>query len=70
MYSSDELFQRSPEGYFDDYWINKYENNTRVSIETIHHGSTNIILPVTREMFPFDDVIMKIIVRPPRVCID
>ena len=55
MYSSDESFQRSREGYF---WClfpelrsnegNKYQNNTPVSAETVRHESTYIILFLTR----------------------
>ena len=45
MYSSDELFQRSREGYFGVY---AYQNNTRVSAETVRHESTYIILFLTR----------------------
>ena len=41
MYTSDELFQRSREGYFG--LINKHQNNTRVSVETVRHESTYII---------------------------
>ena len=55
MYSSDELFQRSREGYFGVYFpsceatreINT-KNYTRVSIKTIRHESTYIILFLTR----------------------
>ena len=36
MYSSDELFQRSREGYFGVY-LNKHQNNTRVCAETVRH---------------------------------
>ena len=55
MYSSDELFQGSREGYF---WClfpelrsnegNKHQNNTRVSAETVRQESTYIILFLTR----------------------
>ena len=41
MYSSDELFQRSREGYFGVY--NKHQNNTQVSAETVRHERTCII---------------------------
>ena len=43
MYSSDELFQRSREGYFGVFpesqskKINKLQNNTRMSAETVCH---------------------------------
>ena len=55
MYSSDELFQRSREGYFYVYLpsceatreINT-KNNTRVSTETVRHEITYIILFLTR----------------------
>ena len=99
MNSSDELFQRSWEGYFGV----KALNNTRTSAEKVRHDSTYIILfrlsqalqqrhnepgdvsnhhphdylghcevnspltgeyphngPVTRKMFPFDDVIIPL----------
>ena len=64
MYSSDESFQRSREGYFGVYFPsceatreintqitlegNKYPKNTRVSAETVRHESTYIILFLTR----------------------
>ena len=47
MYSSGELFQRSREGYFSGY-LNKHQNNTRVSAETIRLESTHVILFLTR----------------------
>ena len=31
MYSSGELFLRSREGYFFGFFMNKHQNNTRVS---------------------------------------
>ena len=46
MYPSDELFQRSQEGYFGVYF--KFQNNTRQSAETVRHESTYIILFLTR----------------------
>ena len=55
MYSSDEPFQRSQEGYFwclfPELRSNegiKYQNNTRVSAETVRQESTYIILFLTR----------------------
>ena len=50
MYSSDDLFQRSREGFF--VFISrvakqpgkKHKNNTRVSAEMVRHESTYIIL--------------------------
>ena len=45
MYSSDELFQRSREGYSGVY---KHQNNTRVSAETVGHEGIYIILFITR----------------------
>ena len=55
MYSSDESFQRSREGLL---WClfpelrsnegNKYQNNTRVSAETVRHESAYSILFLTR----------------------
>ena len=46
-YSSDELFQRSREGYDGVYWWsnkgNIHQNNTRVSAEAVRHESTYII---------------------------
>ena len=45
MYSSDELFQRSREGHFGVY---KYQNNTRVSAETVRHESTYSFLFLIR----------------------
>ena len=54
MYSSDELFQRSREGYFGVYFPSceatreiNIKNNTRVSAETVCHESTYIILFLT-----------------------
>ena len=44
MYSSDELYQRSQEGYLG----NEHQNNTRVSAETIRDETTYIILAFTR----------------------
>ena len=44
---SDKLFQRSQEDHFDDY-LNKHQNNTQVSTETVHHESTYIILFFTQ----------------------
>ena len=50
MYSSDDLFQRSREGFlclFPELRSNegnKHKNNTRVSAETVRHESTYIIL--------------------------
>ena len=44
MYSSDELFQHSQEGYF----CVKHKNNTRASAETVYHESTYIILFLIR----------------------
>ena len=41
-----QLFQRSREGYFGV--LNKYQNNTGVSAETVRHESTYIILFLTR----------------------
>ena len=62
MYSSDESFQRSREGYF---WClfpelrsnegNKYQNNPRVSAETVRHESTYIILFLTRHNESIND---------------
>ena len=56
MYSSDELFHRSREGYFCVYlpsweatWKIEYKNNTRMSAETVdRHESAYIILFLTR----------------------
>ena len=53
MYSSDELFQRSQDGYFGVYFPtsqlgNKHQNDTRVRAETVFHESTYIILFITR----------------------
>ena len=48
MYSSDEPFQRSQEGYFG-------VNNTRVSTETVRHESTYIILFLTRHNESIND---------------
>ena len=42
MYSSDELFQHSREGYFGVY--TKHQNNTRVSAKTVRQKSTYIAL--------------------------
>ena len=54
MYSSDELFQRTEEGYFGAYFPSceatreiKDRINTRVSAETGRHKSTYIILFLT-----------------------
>ena len=62
MYLSDELFQRSREGYFAVYFpsckatreINT-KNNTRVSAETVRHESTYIILFLTRQNESIND---------------
>ena len=55
MYSSDELFQRSREGYFGVSFPsceatreNEHQNNTWVSTETVRHESTYIIIFLTR----------------------
>ena len=55
MYSSDELFQRSREGYFWCFFPelrsnegNKHQNTTQVSAETVRHDSTYIVLFLTR----------------------
>ena len=48
MHSSDELFQRSREGYLGVYYSNKHQNNTWVSAETVRRESTYIILFLTR----------------------
>ena len=53
MCSSDELFQHSHEGHFGVY--NKYQNNTRVSAETVCHESTYIILFLTRHNESIND---------------
>ena len=53
MFSSDELFQSSREGYFGVY--NKHQNNTRVSAETVRHESTYIILFLTRQNESIND---------------
>ena len=62
MYSSDELFQRSREGYFWCLFLelrsnegNKHQNNTRVSAETVRHESTYIILFLTRHNESIND---------------
>ena len=56
MYSSDESFQRSREGYFDVYFPScEYQNNTRVSAETVRHESTYIILFLTRHNESIND---------------
>ena len=47
MYSSDESFQRSREGYFWCLFL-ELRKNTRVSAETVRHESTYIILSLTR----------------------
>ena len=47
MYSSNELFQRSREGYLGVY-DNKHQNNTRMSAETVRRESVCIILFHTR----------------------
>ena len=46
MHSSDELFQRSQEGYLGVYFPS-CKNNTRVNAETIIPESTYIILFLT-----------------------
>ena len=51
MYSSYELFQGSPEGYFGVHFPscwNKHQNNTKMSAETVRCESTYIILFLTR----------------------
>ena len=55
MYSSDELFQRSREGYYLCLFPelrsnegNKHKNNIRVGAEAVRHESTYIILFLTR----------------------
>ena len=51
MYSIDELFQRSREGYLGELRSNdgnKYQNNIRVSAGPVHHESTYIVLFLTR----------------------
>ena len=53
MYSSDELFQRSREGYFCVYY--KHKNNTQVNAETVRHESTYIILFLTRHSESIND---------------
>ena len=62
MYSSDELFQRSREGYFlclfpelRNNKENEHKNNTRVSAETVRHESTYIILFLTRRNESIND---------------
>ena len=51
MYLSDNLFQRSQEGYFGVYLQsnegNKHQDNTWVSAETVRHKSTYISLFLT-----------------------
>ena len=48
MCLSDKLFQHSQEGCFCMYFSgNKYQNNTRVSAETVCHESTHITLFLT-----------------------
>ena len=62
MYSSNELFQRSREGYFCVYFpsceatmdINA-KNNNRVGAETVRHESTYIILFLTRHNESIND---------------
>ena len=62
MYSSDELFQRSGEGYFGVYFLSceatreiNTKKHTRVSAETVRHESTYIILFLTRYNKSIDD---------------
>ena len=62
MYSSDELFQRSQEGWFLCLFPNsrsnegnKQKNNTRVVAETVLVESTYIILFLTRNNVSIDD---------------
>ena len=56
MYSSDELFQRSREGYFGVFFPGceaTREVNTKITLEgsaeTVSHESTYIILVLTRQ---------------------
>ena len=51
MYSRDELFQRSQEGYFGV----KHQNNSPVSAETVRHKSIYIILFLTRHNESIND---------------
>ena len=60
MYLSDELFQRSREGYFGVYFPscnegNKHQYNIRVSAETVRHESAYIILFLTRHNESIND---------------
>ena len=62
MYSSDELFQRSWEGYFGVLFAelqsnegNKHQNNTGVSAETVRYKSTYIILLLTQRNESIND---------------
>ena len=54
MYSSDELFRRSRQGYVCVYFP-RCKNNTRVSAETVRHDSKYIILFLTRHSAPIND---------------
>ena len=63
MYSSDELFKRSRESYFG---VDKYQNNTRVSAETVRHESTYIILFLTRHNDEKMTIKMTIFTHRPR----
>ena len=62
MPSSDEMFQRSREGYFLCLFPelrsnegNLHKNNTRVSAETVRHESTYIILFLARQNGSIND---------------
>ena len=72
MYSSDELFQHSQEGYLDGYIPScearretKTTNNPQVSPETVHHGSTYIIIILTWQNETMNDDKTKIFTYRP-----
>ena len=75
MYSSDELFQRSREGYFGDYFpcceatreINTKITLARVSAETNRQEKTYIILFFTRHNESINDDKSTIFTRRPHV---
>ena len=58
MYSSDELFQRPREGYFGVYFSSceaTMETKTKITLETVRHESTQIILFLTRNNESIND---------------
>ena len=74
MYSGDELFQRSREGYFGVYFpsceakrVINAKNKTRVGTETVRHESTYIILFLTRQNESINDYKTTIFTHRSRV---